>query len=352
MPLKMKRKSQAGVSLVEIMVALTLGLLLLAGMSTLFANNSRARDEIEMSYQQIENGRYAMQALTDELHLAGYLAEFDINSANLTLPAVKPDPCVTTIADLTASLRLYLQGYDSPASADIPSCLSDVKSGTDIFVVRRVLGCVSGSAECAAVAGAPYFQASLCNDSTELGSGSTSDQFRLSTVDANLNRHKRDCTTLADKRRYTVRIYYIANNDKPGDGIPTLKRAELGSDGTVMMFGIAPIAEGIENLQIEYGMDTTNDGIPDSYTANPDSFNACATPADCVENWPNVMAVRLNLLARNTTRSIGYSDTKTYSLGANASGSVITVGPFNDAYKRHAYETEVRLNNPAIRRQQ
>src|SRR3546814_5874651 len=53
----------------------------------------------------------------------------------------------------------------------------------------------------------------------------------LDTTATNLNRTKRDCSTAASKRRFLVHIYFLANNDKPGDGIHTLKRAELGAAG-------------------------------------------------------------------------------------------------------------------------
>src|SRR3546814_6299080 len=82
----------------------------------------------------------------------------------------------------------------------------------------------------------------------------------LDTTATNLNRTKRDCSTAASKRRFLVHIYFLANNDKPGDGIHTLKRAELGAAG----FTIVPLVEGIDALQFEFGIDTNGDGNPDA----------------------------------------------------------------------------------------
>jgi type IV pilus assembly protein PilW len=334
---------QSGFTLVELMIAITLGMLIVAGLALTFVNSSRARDEVERANQQIENGRYAMQVLGDDLRLAGYLAEFNVAQAGLATPAAKPDPCATDLATLRTALPLHLQGYDDGAAL---SCLTDVRANTDIVVVRRVSSCVSGAANCASVPGAAYFQASLCNDSTELGSANTADQYRLDTNTASLDRHRKDCTSLASMRQYLTRIYFVANNDAAGDGIPTLKRAELGAGG----FAIVSIAGGIENLQLEHGIDNDNDGIPDAVTANPDIYNACAGAA-CVTHWLNVMTVRINLLARNTSTSGAHTDTKTYSLGLKADATANTVGPFNDGFKRHAFQAEVRLNNPAGRRE-
>lgn len=111
---------------------------------------------------------------------------------------------------------------------------------------------------------------------------------------------------------------------------------------------------GIENLQAEYGLDTDCDGNPDVYNADPENYTAtysasCTVPTSPV--WLNATAVKFNVLARNTEATIGYSDTKTYVLGNKADNSANSFGPFNDSYKRHAYQAVVRLNNVIGRRQ-
>jgi type IV pilus assembly protein PilW len=340
------KASQTGLSLIELMVAITLGLVIMAGLSTLFVANSSTSAEIERANRQIENGRYAMQILSEDLRLAGFLGEFD--PTQLLTPAAKPDPCSVSLANLQAALPLHIQGYNNGASPAL-SCLSDVKTGTDILVIRRASTCFAGAADCEAVsAGMPYFQASLCKSATQLGSNSISDYYALDTNSANLTRQNKDCltTNLAGLRRYRTHIYFIANNDNGSDRIPTLKRVELGASGGVASFSSPPVAlvEGIENLQIEYGIDTASNGAPGLYTADPDSSPACSGAA-CVTNWRNVVAVKLNLLARNTTASPGYTDTKIYSLGST------TTAASNDGFKRHVYQTAVRLNNPAGRKQ-
>lgn len=348
---------QGGFSLAELMIAATIGLLILAGLSGVFATTSKSRGEVERANRQIENGRYAVQLLTDDLKLAGYFGEF--NSGLLTLPAVMPDPCQTAVADLRTAMALHVQGSDNGSA--VPSCLSDVRSGTDIVVIRRASTCIAGTADCdTASAGRPYFQASLCKPSTgapvpELSSTSVLDHFAIDTVPGSLNLHKRNCTDVADLRRFVTHIYFVANNNTSSDGIPTLKRAELGGNEGSSEFTIVPLVEGIESLQFEYGIDTDavgdpNGGSPNAYTVDPDSFNACIGAA-CVTNWYNVVSVKVHVLARNTEKTTGHTDTKTYTLGLNANGADQTLGPFNDAYKRHVYQSSVRLNNPAGRRE-
>jgi type IV pilus assembly protein PilW len=333
---------QFGYTIIELMIAITISLIILASLVSIFANNSRTRGEIERANQQTENGRYAVQLITDDLHNAGYLAEF--NPALLATPAAKPNPCDVTVAGLNSSLPVAVQGYDNGANA--PACLNDLRAGTDILVVRHASTCAVGSAGCDAnVAGDAYFQASGCNNAAELSSGNVANYYVLGTNSASFTLHQKDCATLASQYQYRTHIYFVANNDQAGDGIPTLMRAELGA-GT---FSIVPLVEGVENLQIEYGLDTSSPttGAPAVYNADPDNYAGCAaSPTNC---WRNTVAAKINVLTRNTTFTPGYVDNKVYTLGLKADGTANVVGPFNDAYKRHASESVVMLNNPAGR---
>ncbi len=342
-----QRYEQAGFSLVELMVAVTIGLIVLMALSGLFLSSNRASVEMRKSTQQQESGRYASQLLSDDLMMAGYLAEFD--SSPLTTPADPlPNACDTKRADLLTALPLHVQGVNDAATAIIPLCLSDVKAGTDIVVVRRASTCAAGVDGCAAfAAGMPYFQASLCmptdGSGAELAHAINNDadyaahHFTLSDTADDFTKRKTNCTDVASRERYLVHIYFIANNNEAGDGIPTLKLAELEKgagleDGT---FSIKPMVDGIENMQIEYGVDTTNDGIPDIYTSAP------AANVD----WRNVMSARIHLLARNTVATQGFIDKRSYTLGDKV------VAASNDGYKRHVYSTTVQFVNPSWRRQ-
>lgn len=324
---------QNGFSIVEMMISITIGLIILAGLTAIFISNSRARTEIERANRQIENGRYALQLLSDDVRLASYYAEFDssvltfdpLGPPALTMLGALPDPCATDLGTLRGALPLHVQGYDNAST--IPSCLSDVKPLTDILVIRRTSACEAGVGDCDPVAAnaLPYFQASLCSDPAELNftivnnSSYLGHYYKLDTSPANLTLHKRDCTTVAALHRYRTHIYFIANNNNPGDGIPTLKRAELGPGPA---FTIVPLVDGIENLQLQYGIDSpTVDGTPDSYSAAPASTT----------EWGAVVSVRINLLARNTEPTSGYnttavSTTKAYTLGYDANGVPIIAG--------------------------
>jgi len=69
-------RTSRGLSLVELLVSLALGLMIISGMLTLLARNSETRGEIEKAGRQVENGRYAIQRLSEDLHHAGFYGEF------------------------------------------------------------------------------------------------------------------------------------------------------------------------------------------------------------------------------------------------------------------------------------
>ena len=70
------RTAMRGFTLIELMVSLALGLFIISGMLTLMARNSETRGEIEKAGRQIENGRYAIQRLSEDIHHAGFYGEF------------------------------------------------------------------------------------------------------------------------------------------------------------------------------------------------------------------------------------------------------------------------------------
>src|SRR5512135_2613642 len=128
--------NQDGLSLVELMIALTIGLILLLGITTLIVMQSNSRNELEKSSRQIENGRYASQILHDDIQHAGFYGIY--RPITPVIPATLPDPCDATAAGLSAAMALPIQGYDSPAAPPITCLLgNNYKPGTDILVIRR-----------------------------------------------------------------------------------------------------------------------------------------------------------------------------------------------------------------------
>ncbi|MDP1606493.1 MAG: PilW family protein [Rhodocyclaceae bacterium] len=340
------RFPQRGLSLIELMISITIGLLILSAITTLFVNQSRTRTELDKSNRMIDNGRYALEVLSENLRVAGFYGILD--PSPLALPAGITDPCSTASADMADALRLHVGGYDAAAVnsaiASPPCSLASLKDGSDILVLRRA-NTSTPLAQTAAVNGTHYIQVSRCRFDIV-------NNFIIGTTPGNFIMRQRDCTETsttpyADVRRFIVQTYFVSPNNNGSDGIPTLKRMELDPAGSGA-FITTPLVEGIEYLQVEYGIDDPladtdgdgtvgTDGIADSYV----TCSACT-----IDNWSDVVSVKLHIIARNLEPTTGYTDTKTYNLGLAGA-----FGPFNDNYKRHAYTQVVRLVNPASRRE-
>ena len=92
----------------------------------------------------------------------------------------------------------------------------------------------------------------------------------------------------------------------PGDGIPTLK---FPSWAPALFNESVSLVQGIENLQLEYGLDTDANGDADVYTANPDLYLACngTTTPTCVGHWTSVVSTKVFLLSRSVDPSPGHN---------------------------------------------
>ncbi len=133
--------------------------------------------------------------------------------------------------------------------------------------------------------------------------------------------------TAAELRRVAVTTYYIADND---NGIPTLYRdIDNVSD---------PLVEGVERMQIEYGVNT------DDTTVNvPDEYHD-AQWVETQGDWGNVVSVRLSFIMRSKNELYKQDMAKTYKLPG--------VVPFdfdaNDKYARIVYTATVNLRNRTL----
>ena len=196
-------------------------------------------------------------------------------------------------------------------------------------------------------------------------------------------RYQRDCAggsgspptytsgTVAPKRKFIQNIYYIRDFAvTSGDGIPTLVRSRLDfAGGAVTQQPAEPLVPGIERFRVELGIDNVSDsGAAVDYTAavnwaDPNNWNSPTNRGDGIPDGNfvhcgstctlaelmNVVSVKMFVLARSDQATPGYTDAKTYRI--NSGDATVSVGPFNDGFKRHIYSTTVRLNNVAGRRE-
>lgn len=316
------QRQSAGFSLIELMVALTIGLILIAGLMTLVVGNMQGYGELNKASYQLENARYASQFLRNELSMAGYYG-------NLTFPREAPDfpddPCSTDKADVAARYDIFIQGWDSVASTDDEFACNDsisVKEGTDVLLLRRVS---SSETELTKRNDDLLYFASNAKEFAILeGTESTSGIGFLSE------------TLFRNVRQLLERVVYVSTcnvcSGDEADSIPTLKMIEIrNGDWSDPL----PLVEGVDDLQVDYGLDEDENSTPERWVA---------LPADRDE-WAQVAAVRFHVLVRNVDDTAGFSDQKVYVMGLADEDTEQLAGPFEDGFKRHVYSMTVRLRN-------
>src|SRR5689334_7128854 len=327
-----------GYSVVEFMVAMAIGVVVIAALAALYAGITRSNVALANASQQLQNGSYGVRFIAEDLRHAGY---YGGAFSALPAPLVLPDPCQTSdVAALRAALVFPVQGYDAPAASPL-ACIpaSDFVPGTDVLVVRRA------STVASTLVGLNAQDIYIQNNNDWTSANNPTLNLGLA---ANFPLLNRDGATPADVYKYYVRIYYVSPCHlfaagasacsaaaDAGRPVPTLKMLELsaGSGGAVMS-SIA-LAEGVENMQVDYGIDTTDQGAAHNFVTVPASL----------ADWGNVTEIKLSLLVRNPQATAGYVDTKTYSLGLAAQ---VTPG---GAFKRHVFTEHVRLTNVSERRE-
>lgn len=299
-------RQQRGFSLVELMVASTIGLMLLTALVALFISSKVSHTDTERRGFLYDNGRYALTALSDELRLAdfwGAARPTDIVN-HAQLDALTSD-CSGSAAGYGYTVSIWAS---TAASATVASCVSNAQTNSDVLFVKHVSS--SPTAAASVAAGRTYLAANATRailfdgadtkPTTATGGDVPSGQFW----------------------EYVATAYYVSNATA---GLPTLMRQRLvGSTwGTP-----EEVAAGVERVRLLFGVDSSGDGVPDSYV------NAASA------DWANVVAVKIYLLLRSEESDPTYADTKTYQLGD------ITVDPNpDDGYHRTVFDTTVALRN-------
>lgn len=351
---------QTGMTLIELMTALAIGMVILGAISMLFANMSQSRDELERHSRQIENGRFAVDRLREEVRVAGFFGEvLPVNTHWQSVPAAENncDPLLGWDNSVTAAEAAVagevapwtvdhvhvppgLSGVNDTAGGAPVSCLEDVKAGSDILVVRRV-----ATTEVAVGAGTPgvlYLQNSMCNSDALpfviAAAGAAGTQAATYPL------RPRYCGTVpvgsparVPLRQLKHTVFFLAScNDctGSGDGVPTLKRLEYRTGATLNVADIQTLVDGIEEFEVEYGVDADGNGVPDG------PYVTAAAVAD----WSQVVAARLFILSRSATERPEYPvDTKTYVVASDGT----SVGPYNDRRRRQLMSTVVQVGNAA-----
>jgi type IV pilus assembly protein PilW len=339
------RKSQFGLSLIEMMVGLAVGMLVVVAVLGLIVRMSMSRSEVDRTGRQIENGRFAIHKLAEDLRHAGYFGEF----SDLVVPdagVLALDPCSTSAADLQALLALPVRPHHAVATASRPTCIpaADFLDGSNVLILRFASPLVTapGSLD----ADVMYIQTTTAGSIVARGNVSPPlDTFTLTRQTA-----LPGAPVPGEIRKYIVRIYFLSPCSQTGcsstaDGgspIPTLKMIELdGNGGTPRFSAPVAIAEGIERLEFDFGIDTDADGAPNRFTD-------CASDCTTGDDLANIVTATAYAVSRDSEPTAGFTDAKSYELGE---AGTYTPGTAAAGFRRHLYSSTLRLNNISMRRE-
>lgn len=171
----------AGMTLVELMVAMAISLLVLLALVSVYANLARANEEMAKTNGLIENGRSAVQILQNDLVHAGYWGGFvpqfdDLTFAGIPadVPTAVPDACLA-YASWNSQHKTNLLGIPVQSFEELPAgagcaAFPAKRANTDVILVRHLETCVPGDLNCDVdTAGRLYMQTGMCDAEKNAG---------------------------------------------------------------------------------------------------------------------------------------------------------------------------------------
>lgn len=310
-------------TMVELLVAMLLAVILGAAIVSAFAANSHSFNQDESVLRMQDDARHALRELSFAISMAGHYGEL------LVPGAITNDDNLTVGTDCGAGgVVEWVYRAVSPGTGDSLSITSvdnatgvaananhsciqagELEAGTDVISIKRV----SGARSAATTAGRVYLRTN-----GTVGLLYQSPAPATPDLDVPLPRAEWE---------YRPSVFFVRNYaNVAGDGIPTLCKKVLRGNSPGMITEC--LATGIENVQIEYGIDTSGDSNPNLYLPNP-----------TVAEMQNVVTARIFLLARTTDLDFRYVNDKTYNI-SNAPA----FQP-DDGFHRRIFSTTVTIQN-------
>jgi len=297
-----------GFTIVELMIALTIGLFLVGAMLTTVMTSAAMSRTNERASDVRTNGTYALSIMKRDVQAAGHLGLTSVFSPDAPLDAAKFP--VANVCDAATvgqiSVRIWGANDSNPYSA---TCLkaADYSTG-DVLLVRHL----SSAAATTLASNVVYYRSSY-----EGGDYFTTAQMPTAVRQPPLVDYRLEETV------YYVSPYTTSASESPR--VPALYRLKL-SDGPAMQPEL--VASGVENLQLRYGI---VDAAGNHRYADASSL---VTKAD----WDLVSSVEISLLVRAAAKEPDLTASATYKLGDRT----ITA---NDGFRRVVYSTVVQLRN-------
>ena len=273
-----------GFSLVELMVALAIGVVILGGLVAIHEQSRRLSGKAESVAELADTGRFALSYIAADLRHAGFYGL--VGAADLIDGAAGPAAPVAIAVggdcgrNWSTNLYSPVEGRNNRYDLECPSYKGSARPGSDVLVIRRA----------ASRTGTP--ESGRLQLHSGLGYGSLNDTGSVPAI------------TPVETRNLIVSAYYVSSVSSLGNGIPGLRRKILRVGPRIVDEEIIP---GVEDIQIQFAIvvDTPDPPGDDQSLSwvNPDSpLLSSGESADA----PIIVAVRLWLLLSSNDVPLEY----------------------------------------------
>ena len=324
-------RRQHGVTLVELMIALALGLLITVAMLKVYVDASGLYRFNEGLARVQENGRFALEFIRRDARVAGFWG------CNSEAPLTNQIPATPEL-DFAAG-HITGTNDDGLNSADSVTFRSATGSGT---LVNTTMAAESDPISVDSVATLTSGLAALISDCD------TGDIFQVTGISgtslahaagtntntsANLSKTYASSSRVYQARQVTFCIAAGADTSQP-----SLRRLTNPTSGQTCASNGDELVEGVENMQILYGEDTD----ADSEGANGDGTANRYVAIDTADlDVDRIVSVRLSVLARSLSNNLTTTPSP-YTFN----GTVVAPGA-TDKYLRKVFTTTITLRNKA-----
>lgn len=362
-----------GFTLTELMVGLGLSSVIALGVAQLFVANSQTYQMLNAQTQIQETGRFALGYLVRSAQISGYKGCFSRNDEiyKTFIPAVPYE------FDLTRRLIGY-EGDSTGWTPDIEVVLPKTVAGVDTNVyVAGITGTGNGINTNSILRGTDIFTVNhISPPGHQLAANlpTSAEPVTTTTVDFDFGTdylaYIHDCEKASIFRVTNIAvddsIEHDATVDPDGFTNALVRLAEFNSYETDAFvsaieshtYFLAPgisansngqlpmslwrktgvtapveIVEGIEDLQLTYGVDTDNDGVPNRYL-----------DADSVLDFDDVLTLRITLVA-NSINAVGGTSAPTHGCLGSGGRQFCVAGESYDGLIRRAFTRTVSLKN-------
>lgn len=261
-------RSQRGLSLIELMVSLVIGLFLIVGAVAIYQKSRDAYRTTEAIARLQETARYAFDVLEPEIRMAsywGFNSQADYIEERATEGQAEPaslasfDDQIDFCGDNFAiDLDNYLTGTNDGYGLTCDAYNDAPRAGSDVLVVRRTAELESDTIEANRI----YLQTSRLRGTLFVPADDCSDLAACDQIPAGY------APPQSKTHELQVSAYYVDDDSTGRPGLPSLRRKRLGpiNGGTAAaVYPDEEIVPGVEDLQLQFGVDTNGDTNVDQY---------------------------------------------------------------------------------------